>query len=114
MGSEQFLWIIIGVLFGMVVGGAGGQALIRRTLKLPEATPDTDSTITSIVAKAAEAFRREVRENTSRLEGQLDKQNQQLSTLKETVAGFTSACVEKHKNIDRELSEMREATARGG
>jgi len=112
MGSEQMLWIVIGVLFGMVVGGAGGQALIRKTLRLPEATAETDSTVTSIVEKAAKAFKDETKEHVQRIENQIDKNNQQLGALQQTVAGFTSACIEKHKNIDRELNEMRGAASR--
>ena len=112
--NEYILGMIIAVLVGCIIGGSSGAAIIRRTLKIQ--SNDTDSpnktynsaNIAAVAASTAAAstaasFRTELNEHMQKFESRLEANTEKLASLNNTIAGFTSACLERHKAIDRRL-----------
>jgi len=114
--TEQALWTIIFCLISVIVGGAGGAALFRKILKIPDPPANMNGDAATIAATAAASaaastaasFRTELNEHMRIFEKQLDANTQKLSALDITVAGFTGACLERHKAIDRRLELVEE------
>ena len=110
--TEQILFIIIAVLGGIIIGGSGGAAIIRRTLKIP-ANGNGDNTIAVAAAAAATAasaaFRSELNQHMNTFEKQLDENTKRLTSLESAISGFESGCKERHKGVDWRLNKLEGA-----
>ena len=109
MTEPIWLTIVVG-LIGIIIGGAGGAAILRRTFKIPE--PDSKDDVTqnsslaaTVAATTAATFRVELTEHMKTLEANIATNNQRLTDLEKTVSAFLGACPERHKAIDRRLDE---------
>ena len=109
--NEQTLLYIIAGLFGIIIGGAGGTAIIRKMIKLPygdEATTATTAATAAAatVAAASVAFRAEFTNYMKPMEAQLSENTKKLSELDNTISGLMAACPEKHRAVDRRLDVL--------
>lgn len=120
--SENILWLIITGLFGVIIGGAGGQALIRRALKMPsDNSPgeadgplgkkdDTVKALAAVASTAAEAtasaFRLELNGHMTNFERQLVSTNTRLSNLEGNIQTLLGACPERHRSIEKRLNDL--------
>lgn len=94
--------VVIFILIGVIVGGAGGGALVRRSYKHLEGVGSGESGTSDLIS----SFKQEIREQISPVVKQLDTNNQRLSSLETTVNRFIGACPEKHKAIDQRLDAL--------
>ncbi len=121
MPSEIF-WPIVGALVGIIIGGAGGQALVRRAVGNVIAQPDNSAVAASSAAATAASTAAtavtSLTQHVGRLQESVDKQWDTLDKIREEQTKMSTAfaqfresypelCKLKHDSIDREQNRMQ-------
>ncbi len=117
MTVEQILITIIVLLVGLIVGGAGGTALIRRATGRtisPEDTTAATTAAAAATAAAASSAAVALNGQVARLQESVDKQWDTLNNIREQQTHLATAfeqfpemCKLKHEAIDRDQTRMQ-------
>ncbi len=114
MTIETMLIGIIVLLAGVVIGGAGGQALIRRTLGNTGQSDNGVVTATAATASAAATAAASLNNHVSHLEEAIAKQwdalndiRQQQTEIATAFKQFPETCKLRHEAIDHEQQRMQ-------
>ncbi len=114
MTSESILIGIIVLLFGVVIGGTGGQALIRRAIGTNGSVDKEVAVAASAAASAAATAAASLNQHVERIQESVDKQwdtldeiGKQQTRLATAFEQFPEVCKLKHEGVDRELKQMQ-------
>ncbi len=118
MTIEQILIGIIVLLVGIIIGGTGGQALVKRTMGNVGQSDNTAATAASAAATAAASAAATAAASLDRHVAKLDvsvgKQwdllneiRQQQTKMAATLEQFPEMCKLKHEQVDREQTRIQ-------
>ncbi len=114
MTTEQILGAIIILLVGLVIGGAGGQALVRRAIGGSAGQLDTATSAATSAAAAAATAAESLNRHVTRLQTSVDKQWDTLNEIQRQQMKLTTAfeqfpekCALKHEAIAHDQSRMQ-------
>ncbi len=109
--TEQTLQYIIIALVGIIIGGTGGAALIRKVTNA--ALPNSDSQSSAAAASAAAvSASATLLSHIKALEDQLASNTQRLMEMEQTFNRFLGACPERHTAIERRLEILERVGAK--
>ena len=127
--SSTALWIVIAILVGVIVGGAGGAAIIRSVVKKTGISSNLDPGEVSAYADSAKAaahaaeaasevakvFRETVTTQFAAITASLNSSNEKLDKLNIDQTKLTAAvnqfpltCTEKHRRTDENQERMQQ------
>lgn len=112
--TEQTLQYIIIALVGIIIGGTGGAALIRKVTNaaLPNSDSQSSASAASAAAAAAVSASATLLSHIKALEDQLASNTQRLMEMEQTFNRFLGACPERHTAIERRLEILERVGAK--
>jgi hypothetical protein len=106
MSTEVFL-IIIAILGGIIIGGTGGSAIIRKNLRIDTPVQSTSNTEGCASGTNNDSvIHNELLRRMNSIDNIVSANTKEVNNLNNTVQRLLGECPEKHKAIEQRLRNL--------